>query len=129
FLGEVRGKDKRDVLAASDLLMVPSRLEGFPTVILEGMAAGLPIVATRVGGIPERLTDGENALLCPPNDVRALAVAIERLRADEVLRNRLAAAGPVMAAEHDWRMVGPLLAEALGEATGHSPGSVTVSRI
>ncbi len=57
------------------------------------MAAGLPVVASAVGGIPEAVADGETGLLVPPNDPEALAGALGRLLADPELRRRLGAAG------------------------------------
>lgn len=70
-------------------LVLPSLTEGFPKVISELLCIGLPTVATRVGGIPSFLTDGETALLVPPGDVPALARAIERVVSDGDLRERL----------------------------------------
>lgn len=77
------------------VLVVPSREEGFGLVILEGMARGLPIVATQVGGIPELVRDGLEAILVPPRDPRALARGILRLLDDPALAAALALAGRV----------------------------------
>jgi glycosyltransferase involved in cell wall biosynthesis len=63
----------------SDLFVLPSRYEGFGLVLIEAALCGLPIVASRVGGIPEAVVDGETALLTPPDDPRALASAISEL--------------------------------------------------
>ena len=68
--------DAAQYLQAFDLFVLPSRKEGFPYTILEAQAAGLPIVATRVGAIPEILRDGIQNILVPPNDPHALAAAI-----------------------------------------------------
>lgn len=70
------------ILACSDLFVLPSLSEGMPNVALEAMAAGLPVVATAVGGIPEIIEDGESGLLVPPADPHALAVAITRILTD-----------------------------------------------
>lgn len=75
------------------ILVVPSREEGFGLVLLEGMALGLSIVATRAGGIPEVARDNVEALLVPPRDPLALAEAIARMHADPALADRLARAG------------------------------------
>jgi glycosyltransferase involved in cell wall biosynthesis len=75
------------------ILVVPSREEGFGLVLLEGMARGLSIVATRAGGIPEVARHDIEALLVPPRDPPALAEAIARMHADPVLATRLAQAG------------------------------------
>lgn len=77
--------------AAADLLVLPSHSEGSPNVLLEAMAAGLPMVATVVGGIPEIVTHEESALLVEPRAARALAAAIGRLLRDEPQARRLAA--------------------------------------
>ena len=77
FLGH--RSDIPQLLALSDLLVLPSYTEGLPLVILEAMAAGLPVVATPVGGIPEVVIHRETGLLVPVEDVSALGDAILRL--------------------------------------------------
>jgi glycosyltransferase involved in cell wall biosynthesis len=85
--------DIPELLARSDVFVLSSRSEGFPVSILEAMAAGLPVVATDVGGIAEAVEDGETGLLVPAADPEALACALERLVSDADLRRRLGAAG------------------------------------
>jgi glycosyltransferase involved in cell wall biosynthesis len=82
--------DVERILSCADLLVLPSLWEGFGLVLLQAMDAGLPIVATRAGAIPEVVVDGETGLLAPPRDPDSLATAILR-----VLRNpdRAAAMG------------------------------------
>jgi glycosyltransferase involved in cell wall biosynthesis len=70
-----------------------SLTEGLPQVLFEAQAAGIPIVATEVGGVRSALADGAAAMLIPPNDARAAVDALERLRADEPLRRRLITTG------------------------------------
>jgi glycosyltransferase involved in cell wall biosynthesis len=82
--------DLGDVLAALDVLVVPSRSEGLPYVVLEAMVAGTPLVATRVGGIPEALVDGRTGLLVPAATPSALADAIAALVDDPGRRRALA---------------------------------------
>src|SRR5579875_3587030 len=91
FLGH--REDVAAELAQLDILVHASTLpEPFGQVVLEGMAAGLPVVASRGGGPAEIITDGVDGLLYPPGDVAALADALRRLAADPALRARLARA-------------------------------------
>lgn len=86
-------------LAALDVLVHAStQPEPFGRVLIEGMAAGLPVVATNAGGVPEIVPDGEAGLLVPPTDTAALAVAIERLLADPAARREMGACGRRLAA-------------------------------
>jgi len=78
-------------LAASDLYVHPSRADTFPTGVLEALACGVPVVASRVGGIPEQVT-GETGVLVEPGDPEALAAALDRLLADPERRERMGAA-------------------------------------
>ncbi len=85
--------DLDHLLPAADIVALPSHSEGLPNVLLEAAAAGVPVVATRVGGVPEVVTDGETGLLVPPADPAALAAALGRLLADEPCQRRFGAAG------------------------------------
>jgi glycosyltransferase involved in cell wall biosynthesis len=75
--------DAATLMPAFDVYCLPSRFEGMPVSLLEAMALGLPSVATAVGGVPEVITDGEDALLVPPDDPDALAAAVGMLLGDE----------------------------------------------
>jgi glycosyltransferase involved in cell wall biosynthesis len=75
----------------ANLAVLSSRSEGSPNALLEAMAAGVPVVATAVGGVPEIATDGETALLVKPGDARALAEAMGRLLGDRPLGSQMAA--------------------------------------
>ena len=77
---------------AADLVVSASHWEGLPYALLDGMAAGKPVVATRVGGVADLIEDGKDGLLVEPGDVVALAEAIVRTLSDEPLRKRLGAA-------------------------------------
>jgi glycosyltransferase involved in cell wall biosynthesis len=70
------------VLRGADLFVSPSWAESFPYVILEAMALGVPVVATRVGGVAEAVRDGDTGLLVPPRDAASLARAIGSLISD-----------------------------------------------
>ena len=91
FLG--RRNDVALVLACCDLSVLPSWAEGLPNSVLEAMAAGLPVVATRVGGTPEIIENEVSGLLVPPRNAHALAQAILRLLRDPKLAQGLARAG------------------------------------
>ena len=82
--------DTRALIGACDAVVLPSVWEGLPLVALEALAAGKPLVATRVRGLRELLSDGEDALLVPPGDARALASALERTLHDMRLVSKLA---------------------------------------
>jgi glycosyltransferase involved in cell wall biosynthesis len=79
------------VLASADLLVLPSVYEELGTVLVEALHAGLPVIASRVGGIPEVVVDNETGLLVPPGDPAALARAIDTVLGDHELARRLAA--------------------------------------
>lgn len=87
FLGYVR--DPAEVLARAQLFVLSSRSEGFPRSVLEAMRAGLPVVASAVGGIPEAVSDGIEGLLVPRGDPRALAAALSGLLAGGERRKQM----------------------------------------
>ena len=88
LLGRV--SDVRCLLAAADVFAVPSRREGQGIAALEAMASGVPLAASSVGGLADMLTDGETALLVPPNDPDSLAAALGRLQSEPRLCRHLA---------------------------------------
>jgi glycosyltransferase involved in cell wall biosynthesis len=94
FLG--RREDVPQILAASDVVVMPSYREAQGLAIVEALAASKPVVASNVGGIPEMITSGENGLLVPSHDPSALAAAILLLFRDHALGERLATAGHEM---------------------------------
>jgi glycosyltransferase involved in cell wall biosynthesis len=93
--GQMARERVAEALAAADVVIVPSvvdnrgRVDSTTSTALEALAAGRPLIASAVGGIPEVVLDGENGILVPQKDPVALAAAIEQLRADPELRRRL----------------------------------------
>ncbi len=87
LLGYIR--DAAQYLKAFDMFILPSHTESFGLALVEAGFAGLPTIATRVGGIPEIIQDGKNGLLVPPNDTQALTQALAVLMKDSSLRNTL----------------------------------------
>lgn len=118
------------VLAGATAVVLPSvtagdgQMEGIPVALMEAMAAGVPVISTRLSGIPELVRDGEGGLLVPERDPEALAAAMERLAGDPALRARLAEGGR-RAVEADFdraRNVGRLL-DLLNGASAASRGA------
>ena len=103
FLGH--RDDVAAILQTSDLFAFPSLMEAFPNGVMEAMAAGLPVVATRAGGIPELIADGHTGLLVPPGDAQAMCGAIGRLLDSPADADALAAAARRHIEQHysfDW---------------------------
>lgn len=84
---------------AIDVLVLSTHTEGFPLVLLEAMSAAVPVIATRIGGIPEAVADGDTGILVPHEDAPALAQAMLRLADDAALRAAMGSAGRAMAQE------------------------------
>ena len=88
------------ILAAADLFVLPSHREALGIVLLEAMTAGLPVVATRTGGIPEVVEDGRTGILVPPENPERLAEALLTLLGDASMRQRFGAAGRERLEQH-----------------------------
>jgi glycosyltransferase involved in cell wall biosynthesis len=86
-------EDLRPLLHQAALLVLASRTEALPNVVLEAMAAGLPVVATRVGGVPELVVLGVTGWLVPPGDAPALAAAVSQVLGDSGTRRAMGQAG------------------------------------
>lgn len=92
FVGAVFGEDKRHLYEQADALLFPTHAEGLPYALLEGMAAGLPAITTRVGAIPDVMVGGVHGLFVPPHDEQAIARAISCLAHDRPLLAAMSAA-------------------------------------
>jgi glycosyltransferase involved in cell wall biosynthesis len=125
FLGDVDRRRLPELYAAADVLAVPSihdsagNVDGLPNVVLEGLASGLPLVASRVAGIPDVIRDGANGLLVPEQDSESLALALGRLAVQPELRQRLGRAARLSAEDAlDWHSITRRYAEVLRGVAG-----------
>ena len=106
FAGPIPHEGVPALLGAADIMALPSDIEGMPLSLLEAMAAERPVVATRVGSIPEFIHDGTCGLLIPPSSPDALARAIDNLLSNPKLAQRLSSAGhDYVLAHHDQRLI------------------------
>jgi len=113
--------DVPDLLAAADVVCLTSSFEGLPMTVLEAMALSRPVVATRVGGIPDAVTDGRTGRLVPPGDTDAFAEALIELARVPALRRTMGEAASV-----DYRERYTL--EAMAERYGELLGALVDSR-
>ncbi|MFW2388685.1 MAG: glycosyltransferase [Polyangiales bacterium] len=94
-------RDVPELLSKAEALVLPSRREGLPLVILEAAASEVPVVASRVGGVPEAVWEGENAILVAPDDVEAWSIALESLPSQRTtLREGAHRRGPEVRLRH-----------------------------
>ena len=112
------------VMSHADLFVLPSLYEELGTVLLEAMQVGLPIVASKIGGIPDVIEEGVNETLVPPGDPEALARAIDRLLANHDLARRLSEGAQERGKDYDWEVLaGRVLRVYRGVTAGRSaPG-------
>jgi glycosyltransferase involved in cell wall biosynthesis len=112
FRGYITEKEKIDLMHLSDLLVVPSIVtdtgdtEGLPVVIIEGLASGLPIVASNTGGINDIIVDNFNGRLVPQKDIETLAETVIELLSNEEERKRLSRNALASSALFDWTRIG-----------------------
>ena len=106
FRGWVPADAIENVYLQADIQVISSLAEGTPRCIAEGLARGVPLVCTAVGGCVDILEDGANALLVPPGDSRAIAAAVRRLTQDVNLRRRLIKAGYTIAHQATFEILG-----------------------
>lgn len=105
FVGSVPHADVKSYLQGTRMLVVPSRNEGQPNIVMEAMAAGVPVIATRVGGIPDLIVDGESGLLVDSADSAGLVRAIRALSVHSELGWRLAATARNEIRRYEWTAV------------------------
>lgn len=117
FAGWVGRGEMPELLRQADAFVFPSRDEGMPNAVLEAMASGLAVAATRISGNEELVEDGRTGFLAPPDDPTALAAILERLVGDRTLCLGLGAAGrEKVAREYSWRVVAEGYAALCAEA-------------
>jgi D-inositol-3-phosphate glycosyltransferase len=125
---DFRGPQPQDALpdyyAAADMCLIPSRYESFGMVALEAMASGVPVVASRAGGLAVTVQDGATGRLVPEGDVSALARAVAELLADEPGRRALGARAVEWARRFAWPSVGRSVADLYAELLPVSEGAV-----
>lgn len=106
FVGQVKYENVGPLVAMSNAFARTPRAEGFGIVFLEAMSAGVPVLGTNVGGIPDFIENGVTGLLCEARDVDSIATALRRLVTDALLRERLVANATAMVHErYDWDVI------------------------
>lgn len=121
FTGTLGRSDVERSLANAKMLVLPSRQEGQPNVILEAMARGVPVVATPVGGIPDLIRDGENGVIVAAGDAQATATAIRALSEHPEQGRALADRARERIAHHAWPVVVASLERELSTAARSTP--------
>jgi glycosyltransferase involved in cell wall biosynthesis len=111
FAGRLDREAMADALRNSAVALNPSRVDNMPNSVLEALASGVPVVSTRVGGVPFLVEDGRTALLVAPGEAQAMADALLRVLKDAALARRLSEAGLQEVQRYTWARVAPLLAE------------------
>lgn len=105
-----------EVYKTSDIFILPSHFEGMPLSILEAMSSGLSVITTKVGGIPELITDGINGLLIEKGDITSLSQAIEKLNKNEEFRKKLGIeARRTVLEKYDWKIISKKILNAYDE--------------
>ena len=104
-LGHVNDEIYRSALSTAEILVLPSEYEAFGIVLLEAAAAQTPVVATRVGGIPEAMSEGKNGLIVDYNDPKALSAAIFSILEDDSLKREMGAFGREFSKGFSWSSI------------------------
>ncbi|MGA9769411.1 MAG: glycosyltransferase family 4 protein [Blastocatellia bacterium] len=112
FSGQIDATEREKLLSSCGVIAIPSRVladgrtEGTPVVCLEAMAAGLPVVASRAGGLAEIITDGQNGLLFEPENHAMLAEKLSLVFSDGALRRKLSENAHLTAKDYSWPLIG-----------------------
>jgi glycosyltransferase involved in cell wall biosynthesis len=107
FAGRLSRAQVADELRRCRVALNPSQVDNMPNAVIEALASGVPVVSTRVGGVPYMVEDGKTALLVPVGDAPAMAQALLRVLEDAALAEQLRAAGQQRAAQWSWASAGP----------------------
>lgn len=118
LLGRLSREEVAVAMAGAEVFVMPSRLEPFGIVLLEGWRAGRAVIATSRGGPPEFVEDGVTGLLADPFDTAALAGALDALLGDGALRNQLGKAGRVRVRDFDWSVIAEQYQDCYRRAAG-----------
>ena len=105
FVGKVPNEEVPQYMIASDVFVLPSLSEGFPNVILEAMACGLPIVVTKVRGLPEIIEEGKNGFLVEPRSPEQIAEKVLQLLEDDDLRERISRNNKEKVKQYSWERI------------------------
>lgn len=121
FTGWIPFEELTNIYKKSDIQVVSSTAEGIPRVILEGAARGLPLVCTSAGGCASAIRDGEEGILVPPGDSRALAEGIKRVIQDGELRRKIIKGGLEMAKRYSSEVICPQIVDDLNKIVESFP--------
>jgi phosphatidyl-myo-inositol dimannoside synthase len=122
FIGRVDAEERSRLFRIADVVVIPSllldngRTEGTAVVCLEALAAGRAVICSRVGGLPEIITDGENGLLVDPGDHQQLRERLKAVLTDQRLRDRLSVSARRSAVRYDWTKVGVRFAKIIKDS-------------
>jgi len=106
FLGDVDHETVASLLRSTSVLILPSFIEGLPTVCLEALASGVPVVASNIGGTSEVVIEGETGYLRPPDDLESMSDCVVKLLRDDRLRSRMGEAGrKLVEAAYSWERI------------------------
>lgn len=125
ILGWTPHAEVLELLAGADAFIFPTQFEGMPNALLEAMAAGLPVISTPIGSIPDAITDGDSGILCPVGNVESMARAVRSVLSDRALASRIGGrAREVVAERYGVDRVSSVYASAL-EAALRARGRAT----